>query len=244
MDEKKIIHAKRVSELINQYLITRSPQAAKELEKLYDATLSYSDQYEDFCSVVATHAHMLALYHIEDDYSPVASLGYSVKSDMYYEKYAKMQISRGESIAGFQTWIDQIKLIQAYGYYQIDAFEMAVKLLLDTTSSCAMGLAGSAMVRIAVAQNADMAYPAFTLLNKMNENLQPPSWIFEEDIYRMAYGNLCMFYTHGIKIAGDNRIPYDICKALEVLYKIKPLLKDPQQKQWIEEDIQSCKAKL
>lgn len=246
MDTKRMIHAKRVSELINQYLCTHSTQAMEELANLYDTTLSYSKQCKDFCSVVATHAHMLALHHIEDQYKPDTALGYSIKSNLYYDKYIEEMKNRGESTAGFQAWIDQIKLIQAYCHYQTNAFQIAVNLLLDTTSPCAMALAGSALVRIAVEQNAEMAYPAYKLLVKMDENLQPPSWIFEEDIYRMAYGNLSMFYTYDIKITsnGKNHIPYNIPKALEVLYRIAPLLKDPQQKEWIEEDIQKCRAKL
>ena len=239
-------HGQQVMELAGAYFREQSPEAGRELETLFSATESYADQHcPGYEGILAIHTHVLALHYVNESYNPSLALAYSRMAELNYTAYLRGLNGRERETAllyQYQVWV-----ICAYVAYDGDDFRGALEWLKKLPSSrfgtAELGLAALAQLRMACEQGEEaLLRPAFEMLQAMDGLFREPlRYLFEEDIVRAAYSFYEMFFTRGI-VHPELPVPYAPDRAASMLIRAKDLLKDSQQREWLQRDIDKLKA--
>lgn len=235
-------YTKYILNCATQYLHSRSEKHSLALVDLYPRTEALAKTKPIHKFTLAIHAHNLALRYVESPFRPTEAAKYAKVAD---ESYAEAEAST--PMENLNVYKNQVKIIRAYCARQADEFDEARRLMADVGVS-GIGMALIATIFVNLAHEEDRVYfrPAFELFEKMDAMInEPVKWKFEEDILRAAYNFYYLYYTHQMKDPEDPDVaPKDINKALDLLYKIRALLTDPEQIEWVDEDIAQCKELL
>lgn len=240
-------HAKRIFELAGKYLSAHSEEAAKELETLYTQTSDYHEKKCDaYEGVMAVHAHILALWNVNEHFNLNLAFAYSHLAEECYQKFLISEMPASEQQT-FRMYLRNVWLLCAYVDYCNDNFyssqEWLQKLHADQASAADIALTASVLFRLTMEEGVDGFKNAFLLFQEMDRRFtKTPLHAFEEDILRTAYGFYELYYTHGV-YNEQYPIPYNPGLAVQILSRAYPLFTDPQQKEWMQVNINDAKEK-
>lgn len=246
-------HARRVFDLSSQYLRNRSEAACETLDQLLTLTQTYYDNKCDaYAGVLAIHAHMLALWHVNEAYNPEKAMALASLAAERYEEHLQSDTVRAQSEAEHQTmqqYLWQTQLICAYAHSMrdnmFDALEWLQKIPDGRGGAVYLALLGTVQFSLLRDYHYDPYFPsALALFQLMDQNLQPSvRYVFEEDILRSAYGYYTLYYTHGVENP-QYPVPHDPQYALYLLRRVQPVLTDEQQKTWLQETIDTLQGAI
>lgn len=246
-------HTRLVMELAGKYMSEHSESAAKQLSGLYPQTLVYYGQFSStdpsFHGVVAIHAHMLALWNINEHFRPNEAQTYALVAQ---ECYKKAIDASPELPKETLLYLEQVQLICAYIDYYNDNFQGALNWLKDVdianTTATVLALAATALFRLSAEEGANAFQTAYDLFGRMDRQFRAtPHFSFEEDILRAGYGFYEMYFTHPRENDNGDPFPFaphDPAKALEILTRACSLLTVEAQIGYMREDIESVEKKL
>lgn len=244
-------HATQIFALAGRYLSKHSEDAIKELETLYDQTWEY---YKMKCSaydgVMAVHAHILALWNINEHFNLSLALAYSHLAEECYQKFLKSEtISRmsAEEQQTFRMYLKNTWLICAYVDYCNDDFYGSQRWLqnigYERTGVAVVALMASIIFRLTMDEGRENFLGPFHMFQTMDQMFtQPVLHQFEEDIIRTAYGFYELYYTHGVCDSAES-VPYNPELAVRILTRAYSLFTDPQQKEWMQVNINDARKK-
>lgn len=243
-------HAKRVTEYAAKYLSTHDEDAAEALEDLYGKTEAYyRERYSDYAGVLASHAHILALWNINEHFRPDAARAYAHTAERCYREYMDSESARGNLNLKqtLKAYFENARLICGYLDYNDDDLQGAMRWVQDiaaTGNATVIALGATILLRQAVEEGRDSFMPAFKMFQQMDEMFtEPTRQLFEEDIIRAAYGFYELCYTHGVYDPA-HPVPFDPGRAVRILTRARDLLRSPEQRAWMQEDIDEAKSKM
>ena len=244
-------HTRQVTELAGKYLSEHSEEAAEALESLYSKTMEYYQQHcNAYEGVLATHAHILALWNVNEYFCPSEAYVYARASEQAFREYLNSEAVRRDPAQQqtAMTFLQNVWLICAYCDYSNDelwgAWEWLKKIPAERASVTDLALTATVLLRLTMEKGINEFYTAFTSFQMMDERFtKPPLQLFEEDIIRTAYGFYYMYYTHDVRDSQGN-IPYDPSRAVAILTRAYPLFTDSQQKEFMQKNIDSAMKKL
>lgn len=246
-------HARRVLDLSSQYLRNRSETACETLDTLLALTQTYYDNRCDaYAGVLAIHAHMLALWHVNEAYNPEKAVALASLAAERFEEHLQSDALRAQPEAERQTmqqYLWHAQLICAYAHSMqnnlFDALEWLQKIPEGRGGSIYLALLGTVQFSLLCDQHYDPYFPsALGLFQLMDQNLpQSVRYVFEEDILRSAYGYYTLYYTHGVENP-QYPVPHDPQYALYLLRRVQQVLTDEQQKAWMQETIDTLLAAI
>lgn len=240
-------HASRVMELAGQYLQTGSEQASEELVDLYEVTDGfYKQQIDGYEGVKAIHAHILALRYVNEAYNPSKALAYAHIAELGYTECLRTLSPEEQKTT--QLYLYQVWQILAYVDYVNDnlhgARQWIAKIPVQEIGASGIALIATVLFRLACEEGRNELFPrAFDLFQGMDKVFtEPARYPFEEDILRSAYSFYEMYYGD-INIGQQVSVTYDPNRSVAILMRAWNLLKDPQQKAWLKEDIDKALEK-
>lgn len=244
-------HARRVLDLADKYLTGHSEEAAEELEALYSQTMEYNQKHcNAYEGVLATHAHMLALWNVNEHFRPSEAYTYARTAEEVFREYLDSETVRSDPSQQqtVMVYLQNVWLICAYCDYSNDelsgAREWLRKIPIDRATVADLALMATVLLRLTMEEGANEFYTAFAGFRMMDERFtEPPRHLFEEDIIRAAYGFYYLYYTHDVRDSqGD--IPYDPSRAVAILTRAYPLFTDAQQKEFMQKNIEAAMKHL
>lgn len=244
-------YAKQVMELAGKYLSEHSEKAAETLEGLYSKTICYyQKQCKAFDGVLAIHAHILALWNVNEHFRPSEAYTYASAADACFTEYLASEVMQNDlpqqqSIRGM---LQNVWLICAYCDYSKEELSSARawlnKIPADRATAADIALMATILLRLTMEKGVDEFLAAYALFHRMDEMFtETPLQLFEEDIIRTAYGFYALYYTHDVRDS-QVQVPYDPDRAVAILMRAYPLFTDPQQREYMQENINMARKHL
>lgn len=238
-------HTRRVTDLAGQYLSSHSEAVAEALEGLYSKTMEYYQQRCDgYAGVLATHAHMLALWNVNEHFRPGDAYVYArVAQDCYKEFLDDARNNTVQAQESIKVHLRNVWLICAYIEYNNENMHGALDWMRNVQEGAGvadLALTATIFFRLTMDEGMDGFMNAFNMFKMMDQAFtEPLPQPFEEDILRTAYGFYELYYTHSVCDEQES-VPYNPALAVGILTRAYGLFHDPQQKEWMQANIDSA----
>ena len=244
-------HGRQVTELAGKYLSERSEEAAETLETLYSKTTEYYQQhFSAYEGVLATHAHILALWNVNERFRPSEAYIYARAAEEAFREYLNSEAVRSDPAQqqAAIVFLQNVWLICAYCDYSNEelsgAREWLRRIPANRATTADLALTATVLLRLTMEEGINEFYTAFSAFQMMDERFTKPAlYLFEEDIIRTAYGFYYLYYTHGVRDT-QGTIPYEPSRAVAILTRAYPLFTDAQQKEFMQKNIDAAMKKL
>ncbi|MBP3371897.1 MAG: zf-TFIIB domain-containing protein [Clostridia bacterium] len=234
----------------SSYFKKRDDESAEYVESKLALTQTYmgTGEVSDYLvhGVLGMQHLICALYYTENYLQ--SKKAYEHAKESYAGQKIYLENVRNtldaEQIRQNEVYKRQALILQAYAMIQLEDFEGVMNLFVDEpVTPLILALTGTAATRMAYEyENHDQyAYVGYALLKEMDVHVEGPfKWVYEEDVFRAAYSFLTLLVTNAHEsFPGETRIPQSRTQARAYAQKIYDWVKDPQQKQWALEDLQS-----
>lgn len=244
-------HAAEVFHLADRYLREHSEDAAQKLKDLYDQTWDY---YKQGCAaydgVMALHAHVLALWNVNEHFNLSLAFAYSHLAEECYRKFLDSEAVSALAEVDqrvYRLYLKHVRLICAYVDYSNDDLYGAQRWLqtigFENLEVAAVALMAAVLFRMTMDEGREDFLAPFNMFRAMDQMfVKPVRYLFEEDILRTAYGFYELYYTHGVCDPAES-VPYHPELAAQILTRAYALFTDPQQKEWMLDNINDAQGK-
>lgn len=244
-------HAERILALTDRYFTHHSEEAAQQLQALYHRTGDYYRQgFPAYEGVLALHTHVLALWNVNEHFRLSLALVYARQAEACYQEF----LHSGAVSALMETdrrvyclYLKHVRLICAYVDYCNDdlygAQQWLAKIGSENPDLPMVALTAAVLFRLTMEEGREDFLAPFWMFRAMDEMFTKPlRHPFEEDILRTAYGFYELYYTHSVCDPAQS-VPYDPALAVRILTRAYVLFTDPQQKEWMLDNIHDAQQK-